>query len=299
MARGVIPGATDERASLGGCHPLMDSDAVINRRAGWLFGAVLVGGGLVATVWYWLAQGRYTTYQIDTHDPVSGLIVDSPVEFHGVEVGKVKRVELVDPRSIRVLLAVSDDAPISRATVATITARGLATRGFTGYVYVSLEDLGTGSGRLAASPGAKYPVIPTRPTRIVNLDVAIAQVNDNVQSMTDILQTVLDAKTVVSLKQSIESLQRVTKAMSDNTARMESIIASAEKTGRQLEPLVESSKQTVKVLQTQVLPEAYKAMANLDDLSTTLNGVATKISRDPSVIIRGTGPQALGPGETK
>ncbi len=239
----------------------MDSDAVINRRAGWLFGAVLVGGGLVAAVWYWLAQGRYTTYQIDTHDPVSGLIVDSPVEFHGVDVGKVKRVELVDPRSIRVLLAVSDDAPISRATVATITARGLATRGFTGYVYVSLEDLGTGSGRLAASPGAKYPVIPTRPTRIVNLDVAIAQVNDNVQSMTDILQTVLDAK--------------------------------------QLEPLVESSKQTVKVLQTQVLPEAYKAMANLDDLSTTLNGVATKISRDPSVIIRGTGPQALGPGETK
>ena len=53
------------------------------------------------------------------------------------------------------------------------------------------------------------------------------------------------------------------------------------------------------MLQTQVLPEAYKAMANLDDLSTSLNGFASKLSKDPSVVLRGTGPQPLGPGETK
>src|SRR5438132_794714 len=257
----------------------MTSDDAINRKARWLFSAFLAGAGVTAAAWYFVSWGRYVTYQIDTHDVISGLMVDAPVEFHGGDVGKVKRVELVDPRSIRVLLAIRDDAPVSRATVATITARGLATRGFTGYVTVDLEDLGTGSGPLAAAPGAKYPVIPTRPTKIVNLDVAIAQVNDNVQALSDVLQSILDQKTVVSLKQSIASLERVTRTLADNSAKLESIIAVADRTGHQLEPLVESSRQTVKMLQTQVLPEAYKAMANLDDLSTSLNGFASKLSK--------------------
>jgi phospholipid/cholesterol/gamma-HCH transport system substrate-binding protein len=169
----------------------MATDDAINRKARWLFSAVLAVGAIVGASWYFLSAARYTTYQIETHDAVSGLIVDAPVEFHGVDVGKVTRVELVDPRSIRVLLAIKADAPVSRATVATITARGLATRGFTGYVTVSLEDLATGSGRLVAAPGAKYPVIPTRPTKVVNLDLAIAQVNDNVQALSDVLQSIL------------------------------------------------------------------------------------------------------------
>ena len=91
----------------------------------------------------------------------------------------------------------------------------------------------------------------------------------------------------------------MTRTLADNSAKLESIIAVADRTGHQLEPLVESSKQTVKMLQTQVLPEAYKAMANLDDLSTSLNGFAAKLSKDPSVVLRGTGAQPLGPGETK
>src|SRR5262245_62729513 len=81
---------------------------------------------IVAAVWFSMWSSRYTTYQILTHDVVSGLIADAPVEYHGVDVGRVKRVELIDPHSIRVLLSVERGAPVSAATVATITTRGLA-----------------------------------------------------------------------------------------------------------------------------------------------------------------------------
>ena len=77
-----------------------------------------------------------------------------------MEVGRVARVELTGPASVRVLLHVRKEAPVTSATVATITSRGLASKGFTGYVYVALEDDGSPAQPLAAAP-AGYPQLRT------------------------------------------------------------------------------------------------------------------------------------------
>jgi|KBSMisStaDraftv2_1062788.scaffolds.fasta_scaffold378504_2 phospholipid/cholesterol/gamma-HCH transport system substrate-binding protein len=159
-----------------------------DRKAQILFAAVLAAGLLAGLGWYVASAAGYTTYQISTKDPVSGLIVDAPIEFHGVEVGKVKRIELVDARTIRVLLSVRDGTPVSSATVATITSRGLATRGFTGYVYVSLEDVGEDRRAPAVASGSPYPVIPTAPSRILSLDVEIDEVNRTVGRLSHLLE---------------------------------------------------------------------------------------------------------------
>lgn len=159
-----------------------------DRKAQALFGAVLVTGMLALGAWALADSRDHTTYQIETHDPVSGLVVDAPVEFHGVEVGRVKHIELAGPRDVRVLLSIRNGAPVDTSTVATITSRGLATRGFTGYVYVALENEGKGSKPLVARPDAPYPVIPTTASTVVNLDMAIAEVNRNVERLSHILE---------------------------------------------------------------------------------------------------------------
>lgn len=84
--------------------------------------------GLAAGGWYLRSSAQYVTYRIEAHDPVSGLIVDSLVELHGVEIGNVARIELTDSRTGGIWLHIAKDAPISRAMVATITARPRATR---------------------------------------------------------------------------------------------------------------------------------------------------------------------------
>src|SRR5258706_1408271 len=96
----------------------------VETRARIAFAVVVLLGMGVAFAWYGLVSARYKTYEIRTQDSVSGLIVDAPVEFHGVEVGKVKRVELRDSRSVSILLSVRREAPVTSATVATITGRG-------------------------------------------------------------------------------------------------------------------------------------------------------------------------------
>jgi len=270
----------------------------VENKARLAFALALLLIALGGLAWYALAAARHATYRIGTQDLVSCLIADAPVEFHGVEVGKVTRVELIDPHSVSILLSLRKEAPVTMATVATITARGLATRGFTGYVVVSLEDVGTDPRPMTTPAGEPFPVIPTAPSRSVNLDTAISQVNENVQAMTELLQSVLDQKTIASLKDSVDSLQQVTRTLAANNRQLDSIIVNTDRASRQLKPLLASSNDTVKALQTQVLPEAYKTLANMERLSNSLNAAATKINRDPAILVRGsTAPP--GPGESK
>ncbi len=243
----------------------------IETRARIAFALVVLLGAIGGFAWYVLASGQYTTYQIRTQDPVSGLIVDAPVEFHGVEVGKVTRVELADSHSVSILLSVKREAPVTSATIATITGRGLATRGFTGYVYVSLEDAGTDARPLAAPPGKPFPIIATAPSRYVSLDTSINQLNQNVQYMTELLQSVMDQKTIAALKQSVDSLQQVTHTLAANNEKLGTIILNAERASAQFQPLLQSSTDAAKVLQSKILPEAYATLVRLDSLSTSLD----------------------------
>jgi len=278
----------------------------VERRAWLLFGLLLLVGGAVGLAWYLFSSTRYATFEIRTADPVSGLIADSPVEFHGVEVGKVRRVRLVDARSVSILLNVKQDAPVTKATVATITTRGLASRGFTGYVYVALEDNGVDQRPLWPLPGASYPLIPTAAPQSATLDTNISEVRRDVQQLTDLLHSVLDQKSVAALKHSVDNLQKVTEVLATNSRRLDAMISSAERTtmnaeriSRDVNPLLDSSQQVVKALQSQILPETDDAIVKVSDLATSLKETSSEIGRNPSELVRGRSPPTPGPGERK
>jgi len=269
----------------------------INTKARLAFVAFLLIAAAAGASWFFFDASQYTTYQIRTQEPVSGLIADAPVELHGVEVGKVKSIRLIDPQSVGIVLSIDKTVPITAACRATITSRGLATRGFAGYVYVSLEGCGANAPPLAARPGEPYPSIPTAPAHAVTLDTTISQVNKNFQAIAVLLESLLDKQTIVSLKQSADSLQKVTQALAENTKKLDAIVANTERASNHFEPLLQSSQDTVKALQTQVLPEAHKTLSDLDHLSGAFSEITAKINRDPSILIRGAKPPAPGPGE--
>ena len=77
-------------------------------------------------------------------------------------------------------LALAFNAPVTSAAVATITSRGLATRGYIGYVYISLDDANVDTqcryaefGELGKSRGAharSYARLITDLQGIANID---------------------------------------------------------------------------------------------------------------------------------
>src|SRR3990167_1857409 len=87
----------------------------------------------------WLSSGfsfdQYTTYLVYMQESVSGVSVDSQVEFNGVNVGTVKSISLnhKNPQLVELLLNIKKDTPVTRGTVATLNSRG-----FTGIAYLAL-----------------------------------------------------------------------------------------------------------------------------------------------------------------
>jgi ABC-type transporter Mla subunit MlaD len=240
-------------------------------RARRLFAGVLLALFLAVAAWLLLPSARYATYEIRSAEPVSGLIPGAPVEFHGVEVGKVREVELLQPRLVRVLVDVRRNIPVSSATVATITGRGLASRGFTGYVYVSLEE-GDGRGTaLAAAPGSDWPLLASAPARVVSLDTSIHQLNEDMRVVTALLQSALDPQTLRSLRQSAANLEQVAQLLANNNQRFAATLANAERASVQVQPLLQSSSEAMRTLRTQVLPQAHDSFVRLDALSASLD----------------------------
>ncbi|MBV9248194.1 MAG: MCE family protein [Acetobacteraceae bacterium] len=299
-----------------------------------IFAGLFCACGLGAYAWHIWSAEQFRTYRLETRDSVSGLIVDSPVEFHGVEVGAVTKIELSDPSTVSIRLRIAKGAPISKATVATITARGLAARGFTGYVYVALENTGPDSGAPQPGPGQSDPVILTAPSRIDTVDTTAAGAIAKLQALMELLQSVLDEKTVASLKQSVDGLRDIldektiaslkqsvdglrdildertvaslkqsvdglrdiTATLAANNQRMASLIVNAERASRDMRPLLDASDATLRELRTQVLPQFYRAIGDMDGLTRSLNGMANRLARDPSALLRGTA-MPPGPGE--
>lgn len=296
-------------------------------RARVAFVIVLLALAAAAAGAFLFMQRGKNFYELRTRDSVSGLIRGAPVEFHGVEVGKVDRVELVDAHNVRIVVEVDGHVPLTTATVATITGRGLATRGFTGYVYVSLEDSGADARPLAIASGGEYPMIATARSQTVSLDTSISELNENMQAVTALLRTTLDARTVASLKESIAGLDAVTRTLAGNNQRLQSILANAERASAQMPPLVQSGAQTLRTMQvellpqagrtfvhmegvigsgqealqtmrTQLLPQAQQSLVRLDDVTGSLADTAEHIRRDPGVLLRGP-RRAPGPGEAQ
>jgi phospholipid/cholesterol/gamma-HCH transport system substrate-binding protein len=322
--------------------------AHVYRKARLLFGTLVLAGAVAGVGWRIWASDQNRIYQIRTRDSVSGLIVDSPVEFHGVDVGKVAKIELVGGTNVNILLSVVKSASVSKATVATITSRGLAARGFTGYAYVALENTGADAGPLTVERGERYPTIPAAPSRIDTMDTTVAEATAKLEVITRILQSllddetiaslkrsvsglqvlsdvlrstldenliaslktslqdvdnitrrmraVLDDKTVADLKRSLEALQEITITFAANNRRLESLITNAERDSRDIRPLVDGTSLTVRELRTQVLPEFYRTIGDLQDLTRSVGGMTKRLARDPSTLVRGT-VTPPGPGE--
>jgi phospholipid/cholesterol/gamma-HCH transport system substrate-binding protein len=267
---------------------------------------MLAAGAAAGLVWYLVAFSRYTTFEVRTPDPVSGLMADAPIEFHGVPVGTVKQVRLVDPHTVELLLSVRRDAPVTRATMATVTTRGLAARGFMGYAYVDLEDVGTDPRPPVWQPGERFPLIPAAPSRSMTMDATVDAAKQDVQQLTDLLHSVLDRNTVASLKESLEELQTMMQALTARSKQLDAIMRNAQlastnavaASGR-ISPLLEASRQAVAAMQTELLPEADQTLVKLHELSDSLGEITAEIQRDPTVLVRGRKAPPPGPGEEK
>lgn len=293
--------------------------------------AALVG------VMIWLGQAEYGVtydqYYVFTSESVKGLSIDSTVTYHGVAVGHVKDIVLNpdNPREVRITLALEKGTPIKVDTVAT-----LALRGMTGLATVDLQGGRADSPMLTAKPGQTYPVIESKPSLLARLDDQGTQLMDELTEVLRGLDAVLDEDNRQAVQQILQNLAGVTGSVARHsrqmeqgivqaTATLENLAAITETMGKKLSPLmdrfdnvaahleeatrtvdrtsqsiedaVDETRPGLEHFSRKTLAEVELLVADLRDLSHTLNRLARQLEREPNTLIFGRRAVPRGPGE--
>ena len=212
-------------------------------------------------------------------ESVSGLNIDSPVEFNGVDVGTVKSISLNDnnPQLVELLLNVNTKTPVTEGTTATLTTKGL-----TGTAFMALQDKGLDTRPLVALNGEQYPVIKTTPSLFLRLDTALNDLSTNMHQVANSIKSVLDPENQRMIKQTLKHMDEITGTLAGNSQHMNMIFQNSARASQQFSGLLQSGTETV---------------SNLDNTATNLFELSGEIKQNPSVLIRGKTPQPLGPGE--
>jgi phospholipid/cholesterol/gamma-HCH transport system substrate-binding protein len=246
----------------------------------------------------WLSSGfsshAYAIYQVNMKESVTGLSIDSAVEFNGVNVGSVRSITIdsQDPQTVILLLNIDVTTPITQGTTASLTSKGL-----TGVSYVSLIDKGLNKTRLIVGKGQEYPIINTIPSLFNRFDTALVKLNENVQKVTNAIQDLLDEDNLESIKASLKNMQDFTHSMVQNEEKIKIILDNTAVVSNQFPELIKSGSYTIRSINQETLPALNQAMTNLQDMTQNMVSVTNALKQNPAILIRGKTPAPLGPGE--
>lgn len=135
---------------------------------------VIVVSAMLIAMAAWLTRdtGEHRVYEISSPEAVNGLQSQAAVRYKGVAVGKVTEIGF-DPQAVGnvlVRIALSESAPITTATFATLGFQGV-----TGLAFVQLDDAGDNKTPLVTSEAqpARIPMRASLLSRLSDQGVAI------------------------------------------------------------------------------------------------------------------------------
>jgi len=294
-----------------------------------VLGVVLVAGVL------WLASGgafqkKYDLYLAIEDESVAGLNLNAPVKYNGVDVGKVRQIQLDpgNPERVNLIFAIERGTPIKEDTVAV-----LKTQGLTGIAYVELSGGAHNAPPLRAAPGSPYPVIRTKPSLAARLENVLTNVLAKLDSTSTSINAILSdenraaftsaltdiatvAHTIAARKDALdagithaastfENSSRATARAGPVIDRVGRSAEAVEKMGNEVARTSASAGKTVdavgadlKRFSEETLPELERLLGELSVLSTSLRRLSEQTERNPAGLLFGRKPVPEGPGES-
>lgn len=300
---------------------------------------LLLSTALVAAV-LWLTTGGppkdydfYITYMTES---VTGLSIDAPVKYKGVNVGRVREIGLNpdNPEEVRVKMVVLEGTPVKQDTVAE-----LSTQGLTGIMHINLTGGSRESATLVPPRGADAAEIPSRPSLFGRLDDSatdlisnlidasgritrllsddnlniVSSTLANTEALTDLLTTrsaelrvlIDEASAVVAnARRASDALPDLVDQFNSTAAALESMANSLASAGTTLQASSEDLQMTIahsgadlRKFTSSALPEATRVVVELRDTAVNLRRVSEALEADPSQILFGSRDAEPGPGE--
>jgi phospholipid/cholesterol/gamma-HCH transport system substrate-binding protein len=249
-----------------------------------LFVILLGLGGIAGALWLGpdKGPGRLPIDLLSTNS-VTGLKVDAPVRFRGVDVGRVDSISF-DPRQagqIRVRISVDPAAPISRSTYAKLSYQGI-----TGVAFIQLDD----------EKGKSSEPLPLSREKVAQMELQASVLE---RAETDIRDVLLKAARVADRLDELlnEQNQKRVMAMVDSfektSERYGELARNLEPSAKALPGLLQQTRRTVESAQSAV-DNVAKLAADTDRKLIVLDTVgeaAKQIGRAADDLHRDTLPR--------
>jgi phospholipid/cholesterol/gamma-HCH transport system substrate-binding protein len=282
----------------------------------------------------WLSSGKYYRRSYDTYvtymaESVSGLNVNAPVRYLGVEVGRVRRIALApdNVEQVQLTLDIERGTPVKQDTVALLQSQGL-----TGIAFVDLVSGHRDSPPLTAKPGEAYPVIQSGRSLMDRLESSLPALLSGLNRVADNLNALLDADNRRAVKSTLADLERLTRTLAARSQTIDAGIADAARTlrntarasaelpelvrrversadaldrmsgavagaGRSASGVLDSTRPDLQRFTGETLPEVRELVTELRELTATMQRAVDKVERNPSVLLYGRPLPRPGPGE--
>ena len=218
--------------------------------------AVFIGGVL------WLSSGEsyrtfYDVYLTYMTESVSGLNLNAPVRYRGVEVGRVQKIMLApgNVEQVQLTLSIERGTPVKTDTVAV-----LQTQGLTGLAFVELTGGSRDAPALQKQHGEEYPVIKAEPSRLTRLDSAVTSLLSNLNRAIENFNALMDEDNRRVVKNTLADIEHLSRTMAARSTAIESSLTNAARTMENTARLSDELPQLAQRVQHSA--DAFDRMAN-------------------------------------
>lgn len=227
----------------------------------------------------WLTSGfehvSTVEYKVITNESVSGLSVNSPVDYKGVNVGKVAAMQLDenDPSFVTIFLNIDVGTPIKKDTTAVLMSRGI-----TGLINVSLTGGTVAAGPLLPTKVNPIPTIPNGASLSRRLDDALNNITHSLTDLSNKMGTILTTENIDHFSQILSNTDIFTADLAKAGSKFNTLTDETTKTIASIKPQVAEAAKSIasfaEFLQgsTQELEQlSGKLNISLDAAQSTLN----------------------------
>jgi phospholipid/cholesterol/gamma-HCH transport system substrate-binding protein len=279
-----------------------------------LFTLFLAAALVAAGLWFRRDDIRFAQYIVTSSGSVTGLRVEAPVRYRGVDVGRVEsiRIGAAGLGRINVRIGVEEGTPITRSTYAQLGYQGV-----TGLAYVSLDDDGTSSERLKPENG-EPPHIEMRPSIFdsgLDLVASVKELSNRLSELLSPENRRLVTRTLAGIELASRQTAELAERLQPGARDLPSLIGDARgtmadvaKLARKLEERsvaidrmaagVEEVGVAARSFNDETLPRFNALVEQLQRDARSLDRVLNNLGENPQSFVFGAPRGKPGPGES-
>jgi phospholipid/cholesterol/gamma-HCH transport system substrate-binding protein len=233
---------------------------------------IAMGVGFV----FWYTDARdvndYSTYEIYFAGSVSGLERGGPVRYLGVDVGRVRRINIDTDNPGRVVVTVDIDSetPISSATRASLGLQGV-----TGLLYVNLREVPDVNKTEQLAQGKRFPVIESVASDFDTFLASLPELMSRANSLLERVGRVLSDDNLRALADTMNNLREASAGLPGTSRDVAKIVQEMQVTVREIRGAAEG----LHGITSDARPEIKAAVGRIGEVADNLAQASARIDK--------------------